>query len=109
MRSYGFIGVFAVSLICAQPSMALAQDCSFNCRTADKPDEVLICQSPELCKLDIQMSGTYFRLRNGLGGTARSRLMSDQAAWLRQRFNCGRDYGCVRSLYERRISELNHY
>jgi uncharacterized protein len=109
MRFCGFLCLVAVSLICVQPATARAQDCSFNCRTADKPDEVLICQSPELCQLDIQMSGMYFRLRNSLPGPARGRLMSDQARWLSQRFGCGRDYGCVRSLYERRIVELRYY
>jgi len=83
-----------------------AQAASFNCNIADRPDEVLICQNPELSGLDDQMSSLYFRLRNRLGGSARRLLESDQSAWLQRRFACGRDYGCIRRLYVYRISEL---
>jgi uncharacterized protein len=33
---------------------------SFNCQTADRPDEVLICQSAELSALDERMSSLYY-------------------------------------------------
>jgi uncharacterized protein len=41
---------------------------SFNCITADRPDEVLICQSDRLSRLDERMSSLYFTLRNTLRG-----------------------------------------
>ena len=82
---------------------------SFNCRLASKPDEILICQNPQLGALDQQMSSLYFRIRNRLAGAARSRLEADQVAWLQQRYGCGRDAGCIRSLYERRIAQLETY
>jgi uncharacterized protein len=82
---------------------------SFNCRDAQKPDEVLICQNPQLAKLDEQMASMYFRLRNSLSGTARSRLEADQTAWLQERYGCGRDAGCIRGMYERRIEQLAKY
>jgi uncharacterized protein len=86
-----------------------AQGQSFNCRTADKPDEVLICQSPRLGRLDEQMSSLYFTLRNRLGGAERRALETAQASWLESRFACGRDFQCIETRYERRIAELRDY
>jgi uncharacterized protein len=86
---------------------ATAQNCSFNCNSADRPDEVLICQRADLCQLDIQMSSRHFRLRNVLSGRLRSALMADQTAWLRGRFQCGRDYACINAAYRSRIRQLD--
>jgi uncharacterized protein len=82
---------------------------SFNCAIADRPDEVLICQNERLSSLDERMSSLYFRLRNSLAGRARDRLEAEQASWLQQRFACGRDYDCIRGLYESRIADLASY
>jgi uncharacterized protein len=79
---------------------------SFNCRSAEKPDEVLICQRPELAALDERMSSLFFRLRNSLGGSARARLIADQRDWLASRTACGRDYDCIRDTYRERIRAL---
>ncbi len=59
------------------PLTAHAQ--SFNCRYATKPDEVLICQSPVLGRLDERMSSLYFALRNRLSGGERRALEAEQA------------------------------
>jgi len=83
-----------------------AQAASFNCRLADKPDEVLICQSRELSALDDRMSSLYFTLRNRLRGLQRSALETQQTAWLRGRMACGRDYGCVLNAYNSQIQVL---
>jgi uncharacterized protein len=83
-----------------------AQSASFNCRLADKPDEVLICQSRELSVLDDRMSSLYFTLRNRLRGAQRSALEVQQTAWLRGRMACGRDYGCVLNAYNSQIQLL---
>jgi len=83
-----------------------AQAASFNCRLADKPDEVLICQSPELSALDDRMSSLYFTLRNRVYGLQRAALEQQQSAWLRRRFACGRDYRCVEGAYLNQIQVL---
>ena len=56
--------VLAVCTFFATPLAAQ----SFNCRDAEKPDEVLICQNPQLAALDERMASMYFRLRNSLAG-----------------------------------------
>jgi len=82
---------------------------SFDCAKASKPDEVLICQNRQLSALDEQMSSLYFRLRNRLAAAARNRIEADQSAWLQQRYGCGSDVGCIKDLYDRRISQLANY
>ncbi len=98
---------FVITLIMMTPFAAQGQ--SFNCRTADRPDEVLICQSNRLSALDEQMSALYFTLRNQLSGSARRALEISQQRWLQLRIDCGRDFGCLEAAYERRIAFLRNY
>jgi uncharacterized protein len=103
-----FCRVACILAICTFFATPLAAQ-SFNCRDAEKPDEVLICQNPQLAALDERMASMYFRLRNNLAGEARAKLEADQTTWLRERYGCGRDAGCIRGLYERRIAQLANY
>jgi uncharacterized protein len=95
---------FVLALV---PLAAQAQ--SFNCRTAELPDEILICQSPYLSRLDERMASLYFRLRNSLYGGERRALEADQRRWLNSRIACGRDFGCIRFAYETRIRQLSNW
>jgi uncharacterized protein len=97
----------ALGLTPLLPLAAGAQ--SFNCRTADRPDEVLICQDTHLSVLDERMSSLYFSLRNSLRGPERRALEAAQASWLRSRIACGRDFQCIEVRYERRIDQLLNY
>jgi len=101
--------VFASLFVFAVMMPVAAQAQSFNCRTAERPDEILICQSPRLRELDEIMASLYFSLRNRLYGAARAELEASQSAWLRSRIGCGRDYGCIESHYRRRIRQLRNY
>ena len=85
---------------------AIADARSFNCANARLPDEVLICQSPVLSRLDQRMASIYFALRYRIRGAARRELEAAQSDWLRERMNCGRDYYCIERAYERRIPQL---
>jgi uncharacterized protein len=86
-----------------------AQAQSFNCRYATRPDEILICQSPLLSRLDERMSSLYFALRNRVFGRERRALEAEQAEWLRSRMACGRDNGCIEGAYRARIQQLANY
>jgi uncharacterized protein len=79
---------------------------SLNCNTARLPDEILICQSPVLSRLDQRMASIYFTQRNRLHAAARRELEADQSDWLRLRMDCGRDYYCIERAYQRRIPQL---
>jgi uncharacterized protein len=111
------IGIFAAAIWCLGPLVwcfclllrgapGSAQSCSFNCNTAETPDEVMICQRADLCRLDIQMSALYFSLRNSLTGARRSNLVADQSQWLRDRIGCGGDYACLNTSYQTRVRQL---
>jgi uncharacterized protein len=100
-RGYLIVGLLLLSMP--------AQAQSFNCRTADRPDEVLICQSPRLASLDERMSSLYFRLRNRVSPMVRRELEDSQRDWLASRIACGRDFRCVASAYEQRIAELSRF
>src|SRR3954471_21108343 len=100
---------FASALVLALMLPFAAQAQSFNCRTAEAPDEILICQNPRLRALDEQMASLYFRLRNRLYGGERAELEASQRRWLRSRMGCGRDYSCIQGHYVQRINELRNY
>jgi len=102
-----FMLVACTLVVILVPHTVQAQ--SFNCARASGADEVLICQSPVLSRLDERMSSLYFRLRNRLSGGERRSLEAEQAQWLRSRMGCGRDFRCVESGYRRRIEELQNY
>ena len=103
--------IFAACLVMAGFTAlpAQAQGPSFNCSRASRPDEVLICQHAELATLDRRMAALYDRLRNTMPPGIRRNLIADQTVWLRGRFACGYDYGCVRNAYQQRIAELQNY
>jgi S1-C subfamily serine protease len=104
MRMLLRFGASALGFAVLFPFAASAQ--SFNCRTADRPDEVLICQDSGLSALDERMSGLYFELRNRLRGSERRTLEVAQSAWLASRTACGRDRQCVEVRYQQRINQL---
>jgi uncharacterized protein len=86
---------------------ALAQD--FQCRHSRTADEVVICQSPVLSRLDEKINRTYARaLRRSHGGDT-IRLTRSQRAWLASRRACGVRVSCIRAHYVRRIGELKAY
>jgi S1-C subfamily serine protease len=97
-------GIALVTFTVALCSPSAAQ--SFDCRTAKNADEQAICNNAELAELDIRMSNSFYRLFNGLSGSARSELRSQQGRWWRERRECGSKVGCIRDIYRQRISEL---
>jgi uncharacterized protein len=82
---------------------------SFNCRYARSADEVLICQEPQLSRLDEELSAVYARVRNRTRGSDLEELTAEQASWLRGRKECSRDYRCIESYYRRRIAQLREF
>jgi uncharacterized protein len=114
MRKILFIA--AVMLTTLTPAHAQ----SFNCRTADRPDEVLICQNKWLSALDEEMTRLYslwLKTSEGshLPGELREiradlrEIRAWQQSWLQSRIRCGRDYYCIEARYLQRIEELRHY
>jgi len=81
----------AFSSICANP--ATAQSPSFDCGKARLPDEIAICQTPELAQLDNVVAAAYAYLK-----TTRGRAYADQIGiptW-RLRQACQSEASCIR-------------
>lgn len=95
-----------LGLFLATSAIGAANAQSYNCNRARTPDEVLICQSDELGRLDIVMADFYFELRNAAYPWRRVKMEQEQASWLHWRMSCGRDFQCIRYAYERRMQEL---
>ena len=92
---------------------APAQAASFNCRYAKLPDEVAICQDPELSMLDEEIARDYFTAlnryrRRGDWYTVKG-LRQTQRNWLRLRHTCGYDADCIRRWMYHRARELAGY
>jgi uncharacterized protein YecT (DUF1311 family) len=81
---------------------------SFNCNYANAPDEIAICQDPELSNLDRETARLYSEAMNSrfYRGSARASIRRDQAAWLNSRHRCGYDKTCIKDLYDSRGERL---
>ena len=101
-----------VLIACAATAAALAafapaaQAASFNCYGRLTVTEQVICQNPGLSNLDSTMASIYYGNLSASPRSVRSALRSEQLAWLRARNGCGASVGCLRSMYQQRIGDL---
>ena len=82
---------------------------SFNCNLAKGCVENVICQSPQLSKLDSEMAEIYYEIKAEFSRNQRDLLkefVEDQKAWLRDRNACGCNANCLLREYRRRIGDL---
>jgi uncharacterized protein len=94
---------------CGALLSAGAQAQSFPCRYAAADDELAICASDTLSRLDERMAGLYADLRRTLGGLALARLEATQQDWLARRGRCHDNAACIASVYRARIDELTNW
>lgn len=87
---------------------------SFDCAKAEKPQEKVICGSPQLSELDDQMAKAYRALLKIAPPEYAAAVREDQRAWLTKRFSrCGPKLdvkslpGCLKDEYSARIAELH--
>lgn len=93
-----------VGALCAAVLALSAQAASFDCSRASTKVEHLICDNPELSRLDDEMGAKF---RSALdGGVDRAELVGGQKQWLAQRNSC-QSAACVKSAYEQRLAELS--
>jgi uncharacterized protein len=76
---------------------------SFSCAKARLPDEVAICHSPALSRLDHRMSSLYHDITACSGMGVRGDMQDDQRAWIKSRQDCGANAACITKLYKKRI------
>lgn len=96
---------FLFSLVSA--GVSAAQAASFDCAKAKEPDEIAICSSPALSKLDTKMAALWFSYEKipFLMGVSAERA-EEAEAFLERRHACGADEACLRTAYQERIRKL---
>jgi len=81
-----------------------AQAASFDCAKASTKVEHLICDAPEISKLDDELSVAYkAALKDQVQAEA---IKQEQMKWLKKRNDCS-DVVCVKQAYEARLKSLN--
>jgi len=81
-----------------------AQGASFDCGKAQSKVEHLICDNPEISKLDDELSSAY---KTALQDKAKAdAIKRGQKQWMKERNGCT-DAACVRRAYETRLSGLS--
>ncbi|WP_081880490.1 lysozyme inhibitor LprI family protein [Paenirhodobacter enshiensis] len=78
---------------------------SFDCKSAKAPDEIAVCQSPDLADLDRTMAAAYQNARQKHPESLKDLKLS-QAEWRKQRSKCGGDASCLHRVYQKRIADL---
>ena len=93
-------------VFCAVCVLAASQALSagFDCGKASTPVETAICSTPELSKLDDELSAAYKAALDSAGD--RASIVEAQNSWLRRVRNACADRACLLSEYPKRISEL---
>ncbi len=87
-----------------QPPAVVAPWCSES--RAFAVDEIAICRSSELSRLDSELTWHYTRVRVRIDPESVRQLNLEQRAWRQQRLGCGSDTGCLGSVYRSRLDEL---
>ncbi|MEO7622242.1 MAG: lysozyme inhibitor LprI family protein [Gallionella sp.] len=84
--------------------LASAQAASFDCGKAQSKVEHLICDNPEISKLDDDLSASY---NAALQDQAQAKaIKQEQKQWLKERDICS-DADCLEMVYRDRIADLN--
>lgn len=78
---------------------------SFDCRLATIASERLICDNPQLARLDREIAAAYADAR---GRTAQpNAILDQQKSWIKQRDACGGSFGCLQASMSDRLNELS--
>jgi predicted aspartyl protease len=107
-RIAGSIQILFLIVIC-QPAQVLGQSYnpvtgpSFECQNARLPDEITICNNPDLSLLDLQIGLNFIQLKQKYGYSQARNISHDL---LLQRRQCGNDAECIRRA---QVQQLNKY
>jgi uncharacterized protein len=80
-----------------------AEAASFDCAKATTKVEHIICDTPEISKLDEELAERYKAALQDQ--TKAEQIRQSQRQWMKERNNCS-DAACAKSAYEKRLSAL---
>lgn len=92
------------TLVTALAAPALAQQPWWCNRAPKNCTEAVICQTPQLGRLDVRMAARYHALQDVSSRRGARRLLNSQRRWLRARNSCGCNANCLISYYRGRIN-----
>ena len=87
-------------------SIGDASAASFDCRRAQTPDEIAICDNRDLNDMDVKMATLLDIAKGFMLMGERGATMDAQREWLARRRKCGANVECLRRFYRQRIDEL---
>lgn len=96
-----------LSIVCAMlviggvPGTTRAQEW---CDGASKPDELAICGSAILGKLDGALMSAYVTTMGNANATQKKAMRKAQRSWLARRSACGSDFACIEGQYRTQIA-----
>lgn len=96
-----FVFAVCISMISVSANAQRPWWCSQN--RAMNCTETVICATPQLSQLDVEMSSLYHTLQSYSGRRDARRLLQSQRGWLRARNSCGCNANCLVGYYSRRI------
>jgi len=97
-------GWFAAALLGCLMLALSARAASFDCGKAQSKVEHLICDNPEISKLDDELASDYKTVLQDQSKA--NTIKREQKQWLIERNECA-DAGCVRETYRKRIGQLS--
>lgn len=105
LRRWSLLIAATLWLSMAQGTDGHAQ--SFACDAANKVDEKTICQNAGLANLDVVAASAFKAKARKAAPADKTKLTTDQTAWLKDRESCGSDTQCMEILYLKRMLELD--
>jgi uncharacterized protein len=86
---------------------AAANAQSFDCRHAHFADEQVICQEPDLGRLDNRLDSVFRHRMARLPRRERDALERKETDWVVSRRQCGHNYECIEHSYRERMADLS--
>ncbi|MBI1175144.1 MAG: hypothetical protein GC139_07755 [Sideroxydans sp.] len=98
----GSVPIFSCAMGCLFIALS-SQAASFDCAKARTKVEYMICDNPELSRLDDELAASYKMVLQDKSKA--EEIKQEQKRWLKERNNC-LDAGCVKNTYELRMGQL---
>jgi len=111
MKRRGLLGSIVLmavaSVLFGQTRSIGREQPSFDCRKATSLSEKTVCANEDLSRLDFELGRTWKTLLDDFIDSAqKSRMRSEQRAWITSRERCGDNGNCIGKLYRDQLSTL---
>jgi uncharacterized protein len=102
------VSVLGLTLLMFSSLASSAQQPWWCSKPTSNCTEAVICDTPQLARLDVRMADLYHTLKDNSSRRGARRLLRSQRQWLADRNSCGCNANCLISYYNGRISLFNN-